>query len=72
MKWTDVLDVMVLFCLFGAVILHAQQYISDLWITIIAAPCMIYIMILSDVIRKRSRRSNNLKGRRDSLEKVNK
>ncbi|MFC0522162.1 hypothetical protein ACFFGV_00980 [Pontibacillus salicampi] len=56
MKWHDMFDVFVLCLLFGSVILHANRVITDWMITLIAAPSMLYIMVVSDMIRKKSRR----------------
>lgn len=53
MKWPDILDLLVLFSLLVSVGLHSQGYMGDVMITLIAAPCMFYIMVVSDVLRKK-------------------
>lgn len=55
MRWNDFLDLIVLLLLCGGVILHAQEHISDFMISLIAAPSMFYIMVLSEIIRRKTR-----------------
>ncbi|KGX91682.1 hypothetical protein N781_03790 [Pontibacillus halophilus JSM 076056 = DSM 19796] len=53
MKWVDRLDVFAFLLLIGGVWLHAEAYMTDFQLTFVAIPCLVYVMVVSDQLRKR-------------------
>ncbi|GGD24694.1 hypothetical protein [Pontibacillus salipaludis] len=60
MKWYEWVDLGALTILATLMLLYSQNLITDHAVTLVAAPVMFYIMIISKSVRKRLRRKNRL------------
>ncbi|WP_345241317.1 hypothetical protein [Pontibacillus salipaludis] len=60
MKWYEWVDLGALTILATLMLLYSQNLITDYAVTLVAAPVMFYIMIISKSVRKRLRRKNRL------------
>lgn len=60
MKWYEWVDLGALTILATLMLLYSQNLITDHAVTLVAAPVMFYIMMISKSVRKRLRRKNRL------------